>query len=290
MKIAVTGRDGQVGWELCRTLAPLGELIRLGREPCNMAEPAQVEALMRELRPDIVVNAAAYTAVDRAESEAALAHAVNADAVGAMARVLASYGGRLVHYSTDYVFDGQGTQPYREDEPTAPLGAYGRSKLAGEAQIQASGVDHLILRTCWVYGTRGKNFLLTMLKLARERDSLRVVADQIGCPTSSRMIAETTAALIARGAPGPADGVVNLSCTGAASWHEFAQAIVSGGAQRGLCRAIPVLPIATHEYPTPARRPAYSVLDPSRLAERHGLRMPSWQQALDDVLDALASG
>lgn len=290
MKIAVTGRDGQVGWELCRSLAPLGELIRLGRQQCNMAEPAQVEALMRELRPDIVVNAAAYTAVDRAESEEALAQAVNADAVGAMARVLASYGGRLLHYSTDYVFDGQGTAPYREDEPTAPLGAYGRSKLAGEAQIQASGVEHLILRTCWVYGTRGKNFLLTMLKLARERDSLRVVADQVGCPTSSRMIAEATAALIARGAPTAGDGVVNLSCTGAASWHEFAQAIVSGGARRGLCRDIPVLPIATHEYPTPARRPAYSVLDPTRLGERHGLRMPSWQQALDDVLDALVGG
>ncbi len=288
MRILVTGRDGQVGWELRRTLAPLGEVIAVGREQLDLADPQAVALLVRELRPQVIVNAAAYTAVDRAESEAALARSINALAPGAMAVEAARLGALLIHYSTDYVFDGRGDRPYRESDAVAPASVYGSSKEQGERLIRDSGARHLILRTAWVYGTRGKNFLLTMLRLAREKDRLRVVADQIGSPTWSRMIAETTAALVAKAAASDCRQTVNVTSQGKTSWQGFAAAIVNGAAQRGLCPAVPVDAIGTADYPTPAQRPAYSVLSGETLRSDWGLALPAWDHALELCLDDLA--
>lgn len=288
MRILLTGCTGQVGWELQRTLAPLGEVMATHRSRLDMADPAQAAALVRETAPQIIVNAAAYTAVDKAESEAALARVINALTPGAMAEEARRCGALFVHYSTDYVFDGLSQKAYTESDPVNPCSVYGRSKEEGEQRIRQSGVRHLILRTSWVYGVRGQNFMLTMLRLARERDRLRVVADQIGSPTWSRMIAEATAALIVKVADQAAMAeTLNLSSQGAVSWHGFASAIVERGAALGLCPLKPVDPIGTAEYPTPARRPANSVLDGSRLRDRFGLQLPSWNHALDLCLEDL---
>lgn len=289
MRILLTAPQGQVGWELRRTLAPLGEVIALGRSQLDLANPAQAAQAVRELSPQVIVNAAAYTAVDRAEAEEALARAVNALAPGAMAAAAAEVGALFVHYSTDYVFDGCAVRPYRESDAVHPVSAYGRTKEEGERRVRDSGARHLILRTAWVYGPRGRNFMRTMLKLAAERDRLRVVSDQIGSPTSSRLIAEATALLIARAHADQAlRATLHLTCGGAVSWHGFAQRIVETGAQIGLCPPRPVDAIASSEYPTPAHRPAYSVLDNTGLRERFGIGLPHWNDALQLCLAELA--
>lgn len=289
MKLLLLGANGQVGHELRRALAPLGEVVCATRggttddgavcESVDLADAHGLEALVARVAPDSVVNAAAYTAVDRAEQEPAPAHAINAIAPRVIARACAARGARLVHYSTDYVFDGTGSRPYREDDPVAPLGVYGSSKAEGEAAIRASGADHLILRTAWVYGLHGHNFLRTMLRLGAEREQLRVVADQIGCPTPAWLIADVTAQLLARQEASRA--TFHVVCRGATSWHGFADAIFEQALAAGRLASRPrVEAIGTADYPTPARRPAYSVLDPARLEARLGQALPDWKSAL----------
>ena len=290
MKLLLLGGNGQVGRELRRSLAPLGELVIATRDGdgadavADFDAPESLAALIARIAPDVVVNAAAYTAVDKAEADAAAAFRTNAEAVAAIARACAARGALLVHYSTDYVFDGGATQPYREDHTTAPLGVYGESKLAGEQAIRASGARHAILRTAWVYAAHGKNFLLTMLRLTGERDELRVVADQIGAPTPAAWIADATAALVLRGVV--TSGTWHLTAGGETSWHGFAEAIVDEAHLRGLIGSKPrVVGIQTSDYPTPARRPAYSVLDTSRLQRDFGILPPDWREGLQRTLD-----
>lgn len=295
MRILLLGANGQVGTELRRSLAPLGELVAATRTgvlsdgmACEVADldaPASLPLLVERIAPDVVVNAAAYTAVDKAEGDAKAAYRANAEAPAAIAAACRARGTLLVHYSTDYVFDGTATRPYREDDRTSPLGVYGASKLAGEEEIRSSAVRHIILRTAWVYAAHGKNFLLTMLRLGRERDRLGVVADQVGSPTSAALIADTTARILASS---DASGTWHLTASGETTWHGFAQAIFAGAHERGLLARVPqVDAIATSAYPTPARRPAYSVLDNSRLAGEFGVRLPHWEQGLQDVLGGL---
>ena len=305
MKILLLGANGQVGFELQRSLAPLGEMsvaTRGGKLPggidCLRADLGDADSLAHALqseRWDIVVNAAAYTAVDRAEDEPAIASRINGEALAQIGAWAARSGALVVHYSTDYVFDGQGTHPYREDDATAPLGAYGRSKLVGEDALRDAGCAHVILRTAWVYGARGGNFLRTMLRLARERDRLTVVDDQRGAPTSSRLIAATTAAILKRWQDGDAaqraryNGTYHLAAGGETTWCRFARAIIARAASAGLIpREIEVAAISTAEFPTKARRPAYSVLDTSKLRERFGVISPDWSQGLDAVIGELA--
>ncbi len=296
MKILLFGGNGQVGTELRRSLASLGEVIATTRNGiladgsvCETADfdvPAQLQSLIERVAPDVVVNAAAYTAVDRAEDDVDAAFRANAEAPGVIARACAERDILLVHYSTDYVFDGSATRPYREDDQTAPLGVYGASKLAGEQAVQASGARHMIFRTAWVYAAHGKNFLLTMLRLARERDELRVVADQVGSPTSARQIADTTAAMLRK--PPQASGLWHLTAAGQTSWHGFAEQIMRDALDRGLIDKVPrVLPIATSDYPTRAARPAYSVLDNTRLEHDSGVVAPDWKISLSRVLDQM---
>lgn len=301
MKILLLGAAGQVGFELHRVLGVLGEVIpatRAGVLPgagmaraADLADPAALSGVLDDISPDLIVNAAAYTAVDRAESEPALAQAINADAPAVLAQWCAAHAAKLVHYSTDYVFDGQGTRPRREDDATAPLGVYGQSKRDGEMAIQSSGCDHLILRTAWVYAARGHNFLRTMLRLAGERDHLRVVADQIGSPTPARWIAAVTAALLARWQAGAAwpSGIVHLTASGETSWHGFAEAIFAAAVSNGLLERAPTVePIPTSAYPTPARRPAYSCLDTSALQQRFGVSLPDWREGVTQTMAELA--
>ncbi|MGH8619777.1 MAG: dTDP-4-dehydrorhamnose reductase [Burkholderiales bacterium] len=286
MRILLTGATGQVGWELARTLMPLGKVIIADRTRCDLAQPRTLAAAVDEVRPDVIVNAAAYTAVDKAEDETALAMAVNAEAPGELAKAARRHGALLAHYSTDYVFDGGQYSPYRETDPTGPLGTYGRSKLAGEEAVAASGADHVIFRTSWVYAARGKNFLLTMLRLAREREQLRVVVDQFGAPTWARLIAETTALALQQDLARRHEGafesaLVHLTAAGSTSWHGFASAIVDAAREQGMplqCRE--VIPITTAEYPLPSPRPANSRLAGDRLAQRYGLEMPAWEWCL----------
>ncbi len=293
MRILLFGANGQVGHELRRSLSPLGEVVcttRSGRladgAPCETADfeaPASLPALVERLAPDVVVNAAAYTAVDRAEEEPEAAYRANADAPGEIASACARRGIRMVHYSTDYVFDGSGTRPYREDDPTAPLGVYGASKLAGEHAVRGSGAPHMVFRTAWVYAMHGRNFLRTMLRLAEERDELRVVADQVGTPTPAALIADVTAHALAH-ASAPS-GLWHLTSAGQTSWHGFAEAIMQGAAARGLIARLPrVVPIPTDAYPTPAKRPAYSCLDTTALEGQFAFPLPGWDAALSDVL------
>ncbi|HEX4870952.1 MAG TPA: dTDP-4-dehydrorhamnose reductase [Nevskiaceae bacterium] len=290
MRILLTGGSGQVGTALSRCLPALGELLAPARSELDLDDPDACAETVRRLRPDLLINAAAYTAVDAAEQDPARAWRINAEAPAAMARALAASGGWLLHYSTDYVFDGQARLPYREDQPTAPLSVYGRSKRAGEEAIAASGCPHRILRTAWVYAAQGRNFLLTVLRLARERESLRIVDDQIGSPTSAEALAVATQALIPSLLRHPeADGLLHLSCAGQTSWAGFARAIVEGGARRGLCPLRPVVGIPSQEYPTAAQRPAWSVLSGERLWQQHRLRLPDWPVALERCLDQLAA-
>ena len=290
MRILLTGAGGQVGFELARTLADLGEVHAFDRAALDLADGGALQAACRSLAPGLVVNAAAYTAVDKAESEPALAEAVNGRAPGILAREARRLDAVLVHYSTDYVFDGTARRPYREDDPVAPLNAYGRSKLSGERAIAESGCKHLVFRTSWVYGPRGRNFLATMLALAATRDELRVVDDQRGAPTSSLFLAEATArALRAIPAAGVASGIYHLSAAGETTWAGFARAIFARAAARPGFRAPRVVPIATEQYPTPARRPRYSVMSHAKFRAAFGFAPASWQAQLDDCFARLPS-
>lgn len=287
-RILIIGRQGQVGWELRRTLAPLGHVAAVDFPDIDLTQPDSIRRWVDETRPDVIVNAAAYTAVDKAETDESRAHQINAIAPGILAEAARQRNAWIVHYSTDYVFDGRKSSPYTEQDSPSPLGVYGRTKLEGDQAVIGVGGRFLIFRLCWVYGARGHNFLLTIQRLARERETLRVVNDQVGAPTWSRLIAEATAQALAKvrqeADPARYAGVYNLSCAGSTSWHGFAQAIVDRlpAAQRK-CQA--VQPISTAEYPTLARRPAYSVLDGDALAQVFGLHMPDWHQTLDMVLE-----
>lgn len=277
MRILLTGATGQVGWELRTALAPLGEVKFLDRFGLDLADVPTLVASVRALQPDVVVNAAAYTAVDKAESERDQAFAVNATAPRVLAEEAKRIGAFLVHYSTDYVFDGEKSAPYVEEDATRPINAYGESKLAGEQAIRRSGCRHLVLRTSWVYGPRGRNFYLTMLRLAKERPELKVVDDQVGAPTSSLEIARATATLLARGA----QGLYHMTAAGETTWYGFARAILKGA---GI--ATPVAAIRTEDYPTPAKRPRSSRLDCAKLRAQHGVALAPWEQALAEVTSA----
>lgn len=279
-RILLTGRNGQVGWELERTLACLGDVTALDSRQMNLGDEAAIRAGVEQVQPDIIVNAAAYTQVDKAEAEPDMAERINATAPGILAEQAERRGAVLVHYSTDYVFDGSGERHWTEDDTPNPLNVYGRTKLAGEQAVQSACSRHLILRTSWVYGTRGSNFLLTMRRLMQERDALNIVADQVGSPTWSRMIAEGTSQVLALVNAGIADGwgVYHLTSSGTCSWFDFASAIRAHG---DAAYRAQLSPIPTSAYPTPATRPLNSRLSNDRLQERFGVRLPDWQNALD---------
>jgi len=294
--ILLIGQKGQVAWELQRALPPFGPVITVGRESEPAVDLAYADTfvpLVREIRPRLIVNAAAYTAVDQAEEEPELAEKINAIAPGILAEEAKRLGVGLIHYSTDYVFSGEAGKPYGETDPVAPQGVYGRTKLAGERAIQAAGASHWILRTAWVYGARGRNFLLTMLRLMRERERIGVVADQTGSPTWSRLIAEATAQMLARDRMTieSHSGIYHLTCAGQTHWHGFAAAIRRRAIELDLLpqQAARLDPIATRDYPTAARRPGYSVLDTRRLTDTFAIHLPHWERALDLCLEDLAS-
>jgi dTDP-4-dehydrorhamnose reductase len=285
MRILVTGVTGQVGSALVAKLAATGTVVAADRAALDLSRPADLPARLDALAPDLIINPAAYTAVDRAEDERKLAFTVNAEAPEALARWAADRAVPLVHFSTDYVFGGQGDHPWLESDPPQALSAYGASKLAGEDAIRAVGGAHLIVRTSWVYAARGTNFLRTIARLARERQELRIV-DQFGAPTSAAIIADAVSAIVARpnlaAAFSQTGGLLHLSASGTTSWHGFATAIVEGLRKRGLPLAVErVLPIATGEYPVKATRPLNSRLDLSRLARTFGIVPPSWTVGLD---------
>jgi len=287
-KILLLGKNGQVGWELQRTLAPLGQVWALDYPEIDFAEGAALRKLSLEHRPRIIVNACAYTAVDKAESEPDRAMLINGLAPGVLAEAAKQTSALLVHYSTDYVYDGAKRTPYVETDATNPLSAYGRTKLAGDQAIQQIGCNHLIFRLCWVYGARGQNFMLTMMRLARERETLRVVADQIGSPTWSRMIAEATALalkqVLSLGEALELSGIYHLRAGGEASWHEFASRIVELMLPtERKCKTVEA--ITTADYPTPAKRPAYSVMSCDKLRRTFSIELPDWEQSLRLVLD-----
>ncbi len=286
-RILIVGKVGQVGWELRRTLAPLAQVTAVDFPEIDLTKPESIRQWIQESRPQLVINAAAYTAVDKAEVDLDIAQKINATGPGILAEEAARIGAWMVHYSTDYVFDGTKNQPYVETDNPNPLGAYGRTKLAGDEAVRAANPRHLIFRLCWVYGARGGNFMLTMMRLAREREKLRVVGDQFGCPTWSRMIAETTAMALNKVLREPtADcaGTYHLAASGSTSWHGFAQAIIDlMPAVEKKCSSVEA--IASSEYPTPARRPAYSVLNCDKLQRTFGLKLPQWDESLRQVTE-----
>ena len=290
MNILLLGANGQLGWQLRRALAPLGRLTAWDRsdDGGDLAKPERLVEAVRALRPDVLVNAAAYTAVDRAEQDAAAAQNINATAPQAMAQTMAESGGLLVHYSTDFVFDGSGTAPWTEDAPTAPLNVYGSTKLAGELAIRASTCRHLILRTSWVHAARGHNFARTMLRLAAERDSLSVVDDQIGAPTGADLLADITAhALRALTHRPELAGTYHACAAGAVSWCGYARHVIGWARARGVAlraNADSVQAIRSADYPSPARRPLNSRLDTTRLCASFGLQMPDWRDSVDRML------
>jgi dTDP-4-dehydrorhamnose reductase len=285
MKILLTGAAGQVGQELQQTLVPLGEVVSVGRDRLDFSQFDAVRQLLDDVQPDLIVNAAAYTAVDKAESEPELAHQVNAKTPGILATAAQHMGAGIIHISTDYVFDGDQSSPYRELDPTRPLGVYGESKLGGEEAVRAGCDRHMILRTAWVYGTQGKgNFVKTMLKLGAGREELRVVADQIGAPTWSRDLAEAIAQLAAQLSPETA-GTYHYTNSGVTSWYDFAIAIFEEATALGFPLKIQrVIPITTADYPTPARRPAFSVLSLQKITPLLGTHPPHWRQSLRQML------
>lgn len=281
-RILLTGADGQVGWELQRTLAPLGQVSAFDRTGLDLADLDRLRTAIREMKPELIVNAAAYTAVDRAESEEALARRINAEAPRVMAEEADRLGAWFIHYSTDYVFDGTKSGPYVEDDSPNPLNAYGRTKLAGERAIVAAAARHVVFRTSWIYANRGKNFLLTMLRLGQEQDELRIVADQRGAPTWARLIAEATSISAAhllerKSSDFSQAGVYHLTCGGDASWYDFACAIF---AQSRTGRKPVIVPIPSSQYPTRAARPMNSVLSNRLLWDRFRLALPDWRHAL----------
>ncbi|HET8693087.1 MAG TPA: dTDP-4-dehydrorhamnose reductase [Aquabacterium sp.] len=288
MKILLLGKNGQVGWELSRSLQTLGEVIATASTDLNVADAAALSARVRTLQPDVIVNAAAYTAVDKAESEPDLAQAINAEAPAVLAREAVELGALLVHYSTDYVFDGSGNTPRNEQAVTGPLSVYGVTKLAGEQAIAASACRHLIFRTSWVYATRGGNFAKTMLRLASERDQLKVVADQFGAPTGADLIADVTAQAIRRTLSEPAlQGLYHLVAAGETTWFDYARYVIEWARTRGL--PIKVAPdqihaIATTEFPVPAKRPLNSRLDTRKLQSAFDVHLPAWQWGVERML------
>ncbi|MEC5384390.1 dTDP-4-dehydrorhamnose reductase [Uliginosibacterium sp. H3] len=292
MRVLLLGKGGQVGWELQRALAPLGELVALDFDSTDLCgdftNPAGLAETVRAVRPDVIVNAAAHTAVDKAESEPELARVINATAPGVLATEAASLGALLVHYSTDYVFDGGGERPWREDDATGPLSVYGSTKLEGEQLIAASGCQYLIFRTSWVYAARGGNFAKTMLRLAAEREKLTVINDQFGAPTGADLLADVTAHAIRAVRTQPAlAGTYHLVASGVTSWHEYAQHVIGFALAKGQTLKLGVsdiAPVATSAFPTPARRPANSRLDTGKLRESFGLELPAWQQGVDRML------
>ena len=294
MKILLTGKNGQVGFELQRALAPLGQVTALGHAECDLADAAALRSLMRSMKPDIIVNPAAYTAVDRAEADVAQAQAVNGTAPGVLGEEAAALGALVVHYSTDYVFDGTGQGAYREDHAVNPQNVYGQTKLAGERALQQSGAAHLIFRTSWVFGAHGANFARTMLRLAADRDTLNVVADQWGAPTSAALIADVTAQVLGQYLHSRdnafATGLYHLAAGGETQWCEYARTVIAAGHAAGQpLKLLPenVRPITTAEFPTPARRPANSRLDTGKLQQAFGLTLPPWQDGLSHVLQQL---
>jgi len=293
MKLLLLGQNGQVGWELQRALAPLGEVIGCdfdspGDRRADFSQPESLAALVQRVRPDAIVNAAAHTAVDKAEAEPALAQALNATAPGVLAREAAAIGAWMLHYSTDYVFDGSGDQPRTEDAPTDPLSVYGRTKLEGEQAIRASGCRHLILRTSWVYAARGGNFARTMLRLAAERDELKVIDDQVGAPTGADLLADVSAqALRTLQAQPDRAGTYHCVAAGETSWHGYARFVIDWARAHGHpVKVAPdaVRPTATSSYPTPAQRPLNSRLDTTRLRDAFGLNLPHWQPGVERML------
>jgi len=300
MRILLIGANGQVGYALHRSLIGLGNIIPTTRtghlpgscaacETADLDQPETMEDLVARVAPDVVVNAAAYTAVDSAESNRDAAHRANAHSVRALAEACSKRGALLLHYSTDYVFPGNSSRPWREDDATGPLGVYGESKLAGEEAIRASGCRHVILRTAWVFGSRGNNFLRTMLRLAGEREELRVVADQVGSPTPAAWIAQGSTLILSQTAADHPSGTWHLVAEGETSWHGFAQAIVDDAVRAGLIDVAPrVIGIGTEAFPTPARRPAYSRLDTGQLSRDFGFCLPDWRSGVTQVIADLA--
>lgn len=293
MKILLFGKNGQVGWELQRSLAPLGDLVALdfdspGPLAADFSRPELLAATVRAVAPDVIVNAAAHTAVDKAESEPELALAINATAPSVLAREAAACAAWLVHYSTDYVFDGSGTQAWREDSPTSPLNVYGRTKLEGEESIRASGCKHIILRTSWVYGARGGNFAKTMLKLAQERERLTVINDQFGAPTGADLLADLTAHLVRASRDRAAtSGTYHAVAAGETSWHGYATHVIEFARASGVALKVSagsIEPVATSAFPTPARRPHNSRLDTGRLREDFDFKLPDWRTGVDRML------
>jgi dTDP-4-dehydrorhamnose reductase len=286
VKILLTGRSGQLGWELNRMLAPLGEVLAPDRTQLDLARPDQIAAAVRSARPDVIVNAAAYTSVDLAETETDRAHLINATAPGLLAEEARRCGALCVHYSTDYVFDGTKTAPYLEEDTPNPINTYGRSKLAGENAIRSAGCPYLIFRTSWVYAARGRNFFLTIRRLLREKEQLSVVSDQIGAPTSASALAEATARVLHRRADalGDARGVYHATASGSTSWHGFASEIAR---LEGFDAAARIRPILSSEYPTAALRPANSRLSNKRLLEQFGVALPGWEKSLQACLETL---
>lgn len=285
-RILLIAPRGQVGWELMRCTQLLGEVITAGRNEqfhLDLAQPETIRNVVREIQPTLILNAAAYTAVDKAEQETQLAHAINGLAPGILAEEAHRLHSTLVHYSTDYVFDGSLTRPYVEQDKVCPLNTYGASKLAGEQAIEAVGGRYFIFRTAWVYGLRGKNFLLTIQRLAKEREELSIVADQIGAPTWSRMIAQATVQILSQLAYRPSmetpSGIYHLTCSGQTSWYEFAKAILTERSPR-------LLPVTTDQYPSPTRRPVYSVLSNAKLMTTFGISLPAWEKGLQLCLDS----
>jgi len=293
MKILLLGKNGQVGWELQRALAPLGELIALdfdspGPLGADFSKPESLAATVRAVAPQIIVNAAAHTAVDKAESEPELARAINASAVGVVAREAAALGAWLAHYSTDYVFDGSGTTPWLEDSPTGPLSVYGQTKLEGEEAIRASGVQHLIFRTSWVYAARGGNFAKTMLRLAKERDKLTVINDQIGAPTGADLLADITAHALRAAQQQPMlAGTYHAVAAGETSWHGYAKHVIEFARAAGQpikVAADAIEPVPTSAFPTPARRPGNSRMNTRKLQQTFGFTLPAWQTGVERML------
>lgn len=279
-RILLIGHDGQVGWELHRTLATLGKIIHFNKQELDLSQPSLIREKIQEVRPSIIVNAAAYTAVDKAEAEPALARAINERAPGVIAEEAKKLDALIVHYSTDYIFNGQSQRPYTEHDAPEPLNEYGASKLAGDQAIIHSGCHYFIFRTTWVYGARGHNFLLTMLRLAKERTQLKIINDQIGAPTWSRLIAEASAQILMHHQPHQ-QGIYNLTSSGATSWHGFASTIFKLLKEvKEDFTAPEVLPIPTSEYPTPAKRPHYSILCHDKLEKNFAVTMPDWEDSL----------
>jgi len=295
--ILITGSNGQVGFELQRSFSPLGRLVALDRNACDLSDPDMLRRVVREHRPDVIVNPAAYTAVDRAESEPDLAHAINGAAPGILAEEARALGSLLIHYSTDYVFSGDKSTPYTETDVVGPRSVYGKSKLAGEQAVAAVGGNALVLRTSWVAGAHGSNFAKTMLRLARERETFNVVADQFGAPTTAALIADVTAQIVGRfwlhgDRAGFASGLYHLAASGETSWHLYAREVLSYAAGRGVALkadAERVLPIPAHEYPLPAPRPSSSRLDTTRLNSTFGIHLPDWKQGIHHLLDEILS-